>query len=321
MSGHTHSDHAHGVSATAATDRRWLLAALAVILAFMVAEVTAGLLSGSLALLTDAGHMLTDAAALAVAVVASRLAQRPAAGAYTYGYTRLDALSAQANGITLLLLAIWFGFEAVRRLINPPDVAGGPMLALGLLGIAVNAIAVLLAGRANQQSLNVRGALAHLVTDVWAFLATAAAGAIILLTGWTRADAIASLLVAALMVYTGLRLVAAAGRVFLEAAPAGTDPADVGQAMATVAGVQEVHDLHVWDLGVGEAALSAHVVVEASFDCHQVARDVRLVLSERHRIEHATLQADHRHDGPLAFVADDCALSHGPGYVREPTEG
>jgi cobalt-zinc-cadmium efflux system protein len=267
-------------------------------------------------LLTDAGHMLTDAAALAVAIAASRLAQRPAAGAYTYGFTRLDAVSAQANGITLILLAIWFTVQAISRLVSPHSVAGGPMLALALIGVLVNAVAVLLASRANRSSLNVRGAVAHLVSDVWAFLATAVAGLVILLTGWDRADAIASLVVAALMVYAGLRLVAAAGRVFLEAAPAGTDPAEVGRAMAAVAGVQEVHDLHVWDLGVGEAALSAHLVVETSFDCHEVARGVRTVLADGHHIEHATLQADHRHGGQPERL-EDCLPSHGPGYVRE----
>jgi cobalt-zinc-cadmium efflux system protein len=316
---HQRDGHSHPGLTTSA-DRRWLLAALGVIVCFMVAEVTGGLLAGSLALITDAGHMLIDATALAVAIVASRLAQRPAAGAYTYGFTRLDALSAQANGITLLLLACWFTVEAVRRLLQPSQVHGGPVLALALAGIAVNVLAVLLAGRANRASLNVRGAMAHLVTDVWAFLATAVAGLVILLTGWDRADAVASLLVAGLMVHSGLRLVAAAGRVFLEAAPAGTDPAVVGQAMAAVAGVREVHDLHVWDLGVGDAALSAHVVVEADFDCHEVAHGVRLVLAELHQISHATLQADHRH-GDRELVGDDCAVRHGPGYVNKASDG
>lgn len=305
-------NHDHGPVATAQADRRWLLAALTVILAFMVAEVAVGITAGSLALITDAGHMLTDAAALAVAVVASRLAQRPARGAYTYGFTRIDALSAQANGITLLLLACWFGFEAIRRLVDPPRVHGGWVLGVALIGIAVNGVAVLLAGRANRASLNVRGALAHLVNDVWAFAATALAGLVVLLTGWSRADAIASLVVAALMVHAGVGLVRAAGRVFLEAAPTGTDPAHVGQAMAAVLGVTEVHDLHVWDLGAGDAALSAHLVVHADFDCHEVAREVRSVLAGQ-RIGHATLQADHQHAG-RPTVVDDCSVSHGPGY-------
>lgn len=317
---HGHADgHGHGHAAvTASTDRRWLFASLAVILVFMCGEVVVGLAAGSLALLTDAGHMLTDAAALAVAIVASKLAQRPARGAYTYGFTRIDALSAQANGITLLLLACWFTVAAVRRLVAPPDVNGGAVLVVALVGVGVNGLAVLLASRANPSSLNIRGAVAHLVNDLWAFLATAVAGAIVIVTGWASADAVASLVVAALMAYAGVGLVRAAGRVFLEGAPTGSDPALIGRAMAEVDGVAEVHDLHVWDLGAGEAALSAHVVVAEPFDCHSVALGVRLLLTDTYRIGHATLQADHR-NADQALVADDCAgAGHGPGYVGEP---
>ncbi|HEU5270772.1 MAG TPA: cation diffusion facilitator family transporter [Jatrophihabitans sp.] len=310
---HGPADHGH--------DQRWLAAALGVISCFMVAEVTVGILAHSLALISDAGHMLTDAASLVLAVIAARLVRRPAAGAYTYGFTRVDALSAQANGITLVLLAGWLAFSAVRRLVHPATVAGGPVLSVALIGVAVNLLAVWLAGRADRSGLNVRGALAHLVSDLWAFLATAIAGLLILVTGWHghtgwyRADPIAALVVAGLMVHTGVGLIRDAGRVFLEAAPVGTDPSDLGRAMAAVPGVQEVHDLHVWDLGAGAAALSAHLVVEESFDCHEVAQGVRAVLAGHHQIGHATLQADHRHTGrPL--IADDCAR-HGPGYLSE----
>lgn len=325
--GHQHWGHQHGhhqpspyqadQAGSGAADRRWLSAALAVIVAFLVGEVAVGLAVGSLALLTDAAHLLTDAAALAVAVGASKISQRPARGAYTYGFTRIDAVSAQANGIALLLLAAWFSVAAVRRLISPPDVPGGAVLVVALIGVAVNLLAVLLAAKANQGSLNVRGALAHLVTDLWAFVATAVAGAVILLTGWTRADALASIVVAALMVYSGVGLVRSASRVFLEAAPDGSDPDRIGRSMAGVDGVTEVHDLHVWDLGAGEPALSAHLVIDASFDCHEVARGVRQVLADSHRIEHATLQADHQH-GNRTLVGEDCAVGrHGPGYVGE----
>ena len=311
---HVHGSHPHGGPHA---DRRWLSAALVVIVAFLVCEVAVGLAVGSLALLTDAGHLLTDAGALAVAIVASGISQRPARGAYTYGFTRIDAVSAQANGITLLLLALWFGVAAVRRLFDPPDVPGAAVLVVALIGIAVNLLAVVLAAKADQTRLNVRGALAHLITDLWAFVATAVAGAVMLLTGWTRADAVASLVVAALMVHSGVGLVRSAGRVFLEAAPNGTDPARIGRSMASVAGVREVHDLHVWDLGAGEPALSAHLVIDASHDCHEVARGVRRVLAQTHRIDHATLQADHQH-GDRPLLGDDCALDrHGPGYVGD----
>jgi cobalt-zinc-cadmium efflux system protein len=318
--GHEHGGsgvHHHRISPEA--DRRWLTAALAVIVAFMIGEVVVGLLASSLALVTDAGHMLTDAAALALAIAASKLAQRPARGSYTYGFTRIDAVSAQANGITLLLLAVWFTVVAIRRLIDPPHVAGWPVLVVAVIGIGVNLLAVLFARRADPISLNVRGAIAHVVNDLWAFVATAVAGVVILATGWTRADAVASLIVAALMVHSGVDLVRSAGRVFLEAAPLGVDPQRIGQHMADVPGVAEVHDLHVWDLGSGEPALSAHVVVGPEHDCHDVADEVRAVLRDSHRISHVTLQADHRHDRTYT-LSDDCVVSHGPGYVRSVTE-
>lgn len=296
--------HGHGRG-----DRRWLLAALSVIVAFMAAEVVAGLLAHSLALIADAGHMLTDAAALLLAVVASRLAERPARGAYTYGLARVDALSGQANGITLLLLAVWFTVEAVRRLVNPPGVHGGVVAAVAVAGLLVNLLATGLAGRADRASLNVRGVLGHLITDVWAFAATLAAGLVVLWTGWTRADPVASLLIAVLMAWTGARLVRAAGRVFLEAAPRGTDPVALGAELAAVDGVAEVHDLHVWTLGSSATAMSAHVLVRPSFDCHTVAETMRSRLAEAHGIDHVTLQVDHAEH--QVHAADSCADPHG----------
>lgn len=294
---------------TAQTDRRWLLAALAVIVSFMAAEVVTGLLAHSLALLTDAGHMVTDAAAIGVAVVAARIARRPAQGAYTYGFARVDALSGQANGITLLLLAVWFAVFGVQRLIHPTGVHGGVVSVVALAGIAVNLLATWLAGQADRASLNVRGVLGHLLTDVWAFLATLIAGLVIMWTGWTRADALASLLVAVLMSWTGWQLVRAAGRVFLEAAPHGIDPFELGETLAAVEGVAQVHDLHVWQLGHGEDAVSAHVLVRPPNDCHEVSGRLRLLLAERYGIGHVTLQADHA--DTTTHDAADCVDAHG----------
>src|SRR4051812_38612742 len=190
----------------------------------MAGEVVAGLLAHSLSLLADAGHMLTDAAALLVAIIASRLAERPARGAYTYGFARVDALSGQANGITLLLLAVWFTIEGIRRLVHPAQVHGGVVAVVAVIGVVVNLAATWRAAHADRSSLNVRGVLAHLLTDIWAFVATLVAGVIVFATGWERADPIASFVVAALMAWTGASLVRAAGRVFLEAAPQGIDP-------------------------------------------------------------------------------------------------
>ncbi len=306
--GHDHEHRARG-----AGDRRWLLAALGVIVAFMVAEVVAGLLAHSLALLADAGHMLTDAAALLVAVVASRLAERPARGAYTYGFARVDALSGQANGITLLLLAAWFTFEAISRLVHPSSVHGGVVAVVAAVGAVVNLVATALAGRADRESLNVRGVLAHLITDIWAFAATLSAGLVILWTGWLRADAVASLVVAVIMAWTGLRLVREAGRIFLEAAPPGVDPQALGDDLARAEGVAQVHDLHVWVLGSRATAMSAHVLVDPPYDCHEVADALRGRLADRYGIEHVTLQVDHALDN--VHDAENCADAHGTVHV------
>jgi cobalt-zinc-cadmium efflux system protein len=301
--------HHHPHAAPRAGDRRWLLAALALIVAFMVAEVVAGLLARSLALIADAGHMLTDAAALLLAVIASRLAERPARGAYTYGFARVDALSGQANGITLLLLAVWFAVVGIRRLFEPAAVHGGVVTVVAVAGVLINLAATWLAGKADRASLNVRGVIAHLVTDIWAFAATLTAGIVVLATGWTRADSIASLLVAALMAWTGVRLVRAAGRIFLEAAPQGLDPQVLGAELADVDGVAEVHDLHVWVLGSDIAAMSAHVLVKRDFDCHAVAERLRSHLAAAHQLDHVTLQVDHEEQ--QLHDADNCADPHG----------
>jgi cobalt-zinc-cadmium efflux system protein len=309
-------DHAHGHDVSAQTDRRWLLAALAVVLLFMAGEVVAGLLAHSLALITDAGHMITDAAAIGVAVIAARIAQRPAQGAYTYGFARVGALSAQLNGMSLLLLAAWFAVLGVRRLVDPVTSVHGVVVGVvAAVGVVVNLLATWLAGRADRESLNVRGVLGHLLTDLWAFLATFAAGIVIVVTDWVRADAIASLVVAVLMTWTGWRLVRAAGRVFLEAAPHGVDPYRLGETMAAVDGVAQVHDLHVWQLGSGADALSAHVLVSPPYDCHEVSGRLRTLLADNYGIGHITLQADHadaaEHD------AGDCAEAHGDIHIAE----
>lgn len=306
---HGHASHLTPRSASAQTNGRWLLAAFVVIVIFMVAEVIGGLLAHSLALITDAGHMITDAAALLVAVAASKIAQRPAKGAYTYGFARVDALSGQANGITLLLLALWFVVESISRLMHPDSVHGAAVASIALLGAIVNILATWLATRADRNSLNVRGVIAHLMTDAWAFSATFVAGAVIIATGWTRADALASLVVACLMAWTGAGLVRAAGRVFLEGAPLGVDPDALGKELAAVDGVAQLHDLHIWQIGSGESAVSAHVLVAAPRDCHEVSARLRVLLAERYGIGHVTLQADHA-DSP-SHDAQRCVDAHG----------
>jgi cobalt-zinc-cadmium efflux system protein len=283
--------HTHGHSR--ARDRRLLAIALGLIAALMAGEIVAGLLAGSLALLADAGHMLTDAAALAGALVASRLASRPARGVWTFGFGRAEILAAQVNGITLLLVGIWIVYGAIRRLVSPPVVHGGVVLVVALAGIVVNLAATLVLARADRESLNVRGAFLHVATDLAAFTGTAVAGAIILVTAWYRVDAIAGLLVALLMLRSSWTLLRESGRIFLEASPAGIDPEAVARAIAGEPDVVEVHDLHVWTVTSGFPALAAHVLVSPDADCHAARRRLQHVLEERFHLHHVTLQVDH----------------------------
>ena len=270
----------------------------------MTVEIVAGILASSLALLSDAGHMLTDAAALAISLAAARLATRPAVGAMTFGLGRAEILSAQANGLTLLVLAGLIVYGAIVHLVSPPAVSGGVVLGVALAGIPINLVAVrILAGTGGDsdgdhsdghgRSLNVEGSYRHVLTDLYGFVATAIAGAVVLATGFDRADAIASLLIAALMLRAAYDLLKASGRVFMEAAPAGLDPAEIGHALAAHPGVVEVHDLHVWEVTSGFAALSAHVVVRASDDCHELRRSLERLLEDRFHVHHTTLQVDH----------------------------
>ncbi len=292
--GPPHDDHhGHDHRPAADADARYLRGALALILAFMAVEVVVGVLSSSLALVSDAGHMLTDALALVLALVAMHFAAKPAAGRLTFGWKRLEIFSAQANGIALLALVAVFVYSAVHRLIHPPAVAGLPVLITALVGIVVNIGATTLLARADRTSLNVQGAFAHVLSDLYAFVATAGAGLILLVTGFNRADPIAALVVAALMARAGLRLVRDSGRVFLEAAPLGMDPDEIGAALASRPAVAEVHDLHVWEVTSGLPALSAHVLVAPGGDCHGVQRDLRRLLADRWRVDHVTLQVDH----------------------------
>ena len=286
-----HHDHAHGVSADA--DSSKLALALALILGFMCVEVAVGIAADSLALLSDAAHMLTDAGALALSLVAIRLARRPAAGALTFGLKRSEILAAAINGTTLLVLGLLIVYEGVRRLIDPPDVAGGAVLAVAILGIAVNLVATMILARANRESLNIEGAFQHILTDLAAFVATAIAGAVVLLTGFNEADGIAALLVAALMLRAAYLLLRESGRIFLEASPRGLDPEEIGHKMAAHAGVAEVHDLHIWEVTSGFPALSAHVLVGRDTDCHDVRRTLEVMLHDEFEIDHTTLQVEH----------------------------
>lgn len=288
---HDHAGHAHGV--TAGSDGRWLLVALLINLGFMVVEVVVGLIANSLALLSDAAHMLTDAGAIGLAILALRLARRPPKGAFTFGLKRSEILSAQINGVLLFVLAGVIGIESISRIISPPDVDGAFVLYTGLLGAAVNGAAAWALGKANRESLNVQGAFLHNLFDMLSSFAAAAAGLVIVLSGWGQADGVAALTVSVLMLYGGWGLIRDSGRILLEGAPKGLDPGEIGQAMAASPGIVEVHDLHVWEVTSGFPALSAHVLVDEHADCHARRREVTEMLHERFGIDHTTLQVEH----------------------------
>lgn len=283
--------HDHDVRAT--TDRRALAAALALITAFLAAEVVAAVISGSLALLADAGHMLTDVGALALALVAATMVLRPAGGRWTFGFRRLEIVAAQVNGIVLAVLGGLIVYSSARRLVNPSEVRGGIVLVVALAGVAVSLGATALLARAGRESLNVRGAFLHVVTDLAAFAGTAVAGALILATGWDRFDPLASLAVAALVLWSAYGLLREATGILLEMSPAGIDPAEVGLALAAEPQVVEVHDLHLWTVTSGFPAFSAHVLVEPGADCHAIRRDLETLLANRFELAHTTLQVEH----------------------------
>jgi cobalt-zinc-cadmium efflux system protein len=287
--GHADRGHAHELP----DDRRALAVALALIVAFLIGEVVAAIFAGSLALIADAGHMLTDAGALGFALFAATLARRPAQGRWTFGYRRLEILAAQANGVTLLVVGLLIVYGSIRRLVTPPEVRGGIVLAVAIAGIVVNLAATGVLSRASRRSLNVRGAFLHVATDTAAFAGTAAAGALILLTGWNRFDPIASLGVAALMLWASWGLLWDSASIFLERSPEGLDPETVGRALVAEPGVVEVHDLHVWTVTSGFSALAAHVLVAPGADCHAVRGDLERMLREQFGLEHTTLQVEH----------------------------
>ena len=299
---HSHAGHSHSHAPSAGADRRWLTVALVLIAGFMAVEVVAGLLAGSLALLSDAAHMLTDAAAIGLALFAARLATRPAGGAYTFGFGRAEIVSAQINGAALFALAGVIVIEGVQRLGSPPGVDGPVVAAVGVAGALVNVAAFWALSRAERQSLNIAGARAHVLADLYGSVAAIAAGAVIAFGGPASVDALAALTVAALMLRSGWSLLRASTRVLLEAAPAGLDPDEIGRTLARMPGIVEIHDLHVWEVTSGFVAVAAHVVVAPDDDCHLRRRELQALLDDHFDIRHTTLQVDHESWHPLVQI-------------------
>ena len=292
--GHRGEGHAHAVGTDA--DQRYLVIALLLLAAFMLAEVVLAFASGSLVLLSDAGHMLTDVGAIAGSLWAIQLAARPAAGAWTYGWKRAEILSAAANGITLLVVSGIIAFEAIRRLINPSPVDGTAILVVAIIGVVVNLVATWVLAKANRSSLNIEGAYQHILTDLYAFLGTVIAAVIIMTTGYVRADSIAALVVVWLMLRAAWGLLRDSGRVLLEAAPEGIDLDEIKSHLLQTEHVHDVHDLHVWTLTSNLPTLSAHVVIDDSCFTDRHAPELLDMLQGgligHFGVEHSTFQLE-----------------------------
>ncbi|MCA1983837.1 cation diffusion facilitator family transporter [Nocardioides sp. R-N-C8] len=292
-----HQGHAHGHTHAVGSDARrgYLVAALILMLAFMAGEVVVAFIADSLALLSDAGHMLTDAGAIAVALWAMTLSARPVSERWTYGLKRAEIVAAAGNGITMLVVSGIVLVEAIRRMVSThPDVAGVPVLVVALAGCVVNVAAAWLIARASRASLNIEGAYQHILTDLYGFIGTVIAAIVILTTGWSKADSVASLIVVALMVRAAWGLLRDSGKILLEGAPGGVDLAQVRAHLLGVDHVRDVHDLHAWTITSGMLALSAHVVVddECFLDGHtpRLLDELQECLGGHFDVEHSTFQ-------------------------------
>jgi cobalt-zinc-cadmium efflux system protein len=282
--------HAHGQRQGS---MRALRLTLLLTATFTVVEFAGGLLTGSLALLADAAHMLSDNVSLGVALFAGWLATRPAGPDRTFGYRRAEILAALFNGVTLVAISIWIFVEAINRFRDVPDVDAGPMLAVAAGGLAINIAAAAILSRHSEESLNVSAALRHVIADLLGSVGVIIAATVILITGWEYADPVVGVLIGLLVLASSWGILRDSAQILLEASPAGIDVQQVGRAMAGMPHVSEVHDLHVWTITSGFPALAAHVLVGREADCHAARRDLEAMLHERFGLDHTTLQVDH----------------------------
>lgn len=300
--GHSHGFGAHSLEARRADSRRRMWIALAINVAMLLAEVVGGLLTGSLAVLADAGHVLSDVGAIVLALIAARLAALPAAGRRTFGYQRTEVLAALVNGLALVVVSVVIAIEAVGRFSDPPPIEAGGVLALGLFGLAGNLVATLVLARGQREDINLEGVLRHSLADALGSLGVVAAGAFVLAGGSDVVDPIVSLLIAALVLASSWRLIKEPFDVLMEAAPAGIDVEEVGAAICGEDAVRSVHDLHVWTVTAGFAAIAAHVVVAPDADRDLVRRRLELALRDDFGIEHTTLQMEEEAEQGLLRV-------------------
>lgn len=298
---HGHGSHAHGAHSHGANARgRILLLALSLTLGFAFIEAISGWLAGSLALLGDAGHMLTDSFALALAAVAAWLAKRPPSAKLSYGLGRIEALAALANGVLMLAVIVAICWHAVERLLDPQPVMGTTVIWVALIGLAVNVLAAWLLSRGGED-LNTRAALIHVMGDLLGSVAALASGLVIELTGWMPIDPLLSMLICGLILASTTGLLRQVFFTLLDGVPDNLSLEHVGHAMAEVDGVGSVHDLHIWSLGNERIALSAHLVIQAEADWVQVLPRVRALLESRFDIDHSTLQPETPQTMPLVF--------------------
>jgi cobalt-zinc-cadmium efflux system protein len=299
--------HEHPHERSRSKSRRALVVVLALTATFTVVEVIGGLLTGSLALLADAGHMLSDNLSLGLALFAAWLAGRPATPERTFGYQRAEILAALFNGVTLVAISIWIFIAAYSRLREPPEILGGWMLAVAALGLLVNIAGALVLSRSEGENLNVQGALRHVVADALGSVGAIVAALVIVLAGWRYADPLVSVAIGLLILASSWSLLRDSTNILLEATPRGIDAEEVGRRMAGAEGVVEVHDLHIWTITSGFLALSAHVLVGQREDCHARRRDLEKLLAREYGISHTTLQVDH--------VGDHEGEVHGPQFL------
>ncbi|MER8570487.1 cation diffusion facilitator family transporter [Mesorhizobium sp. M1338] len=311
-SGHDHTGHDHGPGHVhGSTDKKRVLIAACLTGGFMVAEALGGILTGSLALLADAGHMLADSIALGLAWYAFHLAGRPATVRLTYGFGRVKTLVAYTNGIAIFVIALWIVYEAWGRLRAPAPVLGGPMLVVAILGLLVNIGSFLVLHGGDRENLNMRGAILHVLGDLLGSAAAIAAALVILTTGWTPIDPILSVLVSLLILYTAWSLMRAAAHVLLEGVPPSLDRDLIARDIeATVRGVREVHHMHVWSLDGTSNMATLHACLDEGVDAHQAVSAVKKRLASEHGISHATVEPE------FGQCADD-SHEHGHGHGHE----
>jgi cobalt-zinc-cadmium efflux system protein len=289
---HSHGQHTNQDGALANNERRMGLAA-ALTGAFMFAEVAGGIAAGSLALIADAGHMLTDFASLALAWFGFRLSRRPADWKRTYGFDRFQVLVAFTNGLTLFAIAAWIVYEGIERLMTTPVVSGGIMVVVAAVGLLVNIAAFLLLQGADRDNLNIRGAAIHVLGDLLGSVAALTAGGVILLTGWTPIDPLLSLVVAAIIVRSGWRVVAEAGHILLEGAPAEVDTRKIGpDLVARIKGLKEVHHLHVWSITQSRRMVTLHACIGETTNSDQVIKAIKARLKNQFNLDHATVEIE-----------------------------